>query len=86
MVLCCILCAHLQPSAHKDASAQASVTGSSPCAQSRVGRKLADAAEGLYNLVQSIALKRHQLERPPVLHFPAINPFLNPLHLMKALG
>lgn len=64
MVLHCVLCTHLQPSAHKDASAQASVVGSSLCAQSKVDRKLADAAEGLHNLVQSLALKLYHLEGP----------------------
>lgn len=60
--------------------------GSSLCAQRRVGRKLAEAAEGLHNLMQSIALKFYHLEGPLVLHFLVTVPFLSPLHLMKALG
>ena len=64
MVLHHVLCTRLQPPARKDASAQASVAGSSLCVQITVGRKLADAAEGLHNLVQSTALKLYHLERP----------------------
>ena len=56
MVLHRVLCTHLQPSAHTDTSALESVMGCPLCAQHRVSRKLADTAEGLQNLVQSIAL------------------------------
>lgn len=60
--------------------------GSSLSAQIKLGRKVADAAESLPSLVQSIALKLYHLETLLVLRFLVTVPFLNALHTVKALG